>query len=155
MTKMYLYKLVIIAIVISFFGPLATATIINIPDDYPTIAEGIEASVNGDTVLVAPGEYWEVFGLQGKNILLTSSHGPDTTILHGGVVFIEEEDSSCIFRGFGIVGDGMRTCVQCGPNVRAIIIGNIIRDNSGMGISGVFTANSYALITNNIIKNNS
>ncbi|MEE8418218.1 MAG: NosD domain-containing protein [candidate division Zixibacteria bacterium] len=37
----------------------ASATIINIPDDYPTIQEGIDACGEGDTVMVADGIYYE------------------------------------------------------------------------------------------------
>ena len=35
------------------------ATTINIPSDYTTIQEGIDASVDGDTVLIAQGTYYE------------------------------------------------------------------------------------------------
>ena len=35
------------------------STTINIPDDFPTIQEGFDASVDGDTVLVAQGIYYE------------------------------------------------------------------------------------------------
>ncbi|MCP4632427.1 MAG: hypothetical protein GY855_05835, partial [candidate division Zixibacteria bacterium] len=35
----------------------ANARIIDIPDEYNTIQEGIDASNDGDTVLVQPGEY--------------------------------------------------------------------------------------------------
>ena len=71
----------------------AHARIINVPAEYPTIQAGIDASVNGDTVLVAPGEYWEDINPMGRNILITSSHGPDTTIIQGYIVFGHK--SSC------------------------------------------------------------
>jgi hypothetical protein len=45
------------AIIIIYVAPYAT--IINIPADYPTIQQGIDASTDGDTVLVQPGMYVE------------------------------------------------------------------------------------------------
>ena len=35
------------------------SNIIYIPDDYPTIQEGIDASTTGDSIIVADGEYFE------------------------------------------------------------------------------------------------
>jgi len=49
-----------------------SATIINIPDDYGTIQEGIDAGSNGDTVLVQPDIYYENFNFNGHNIVLGS-----------------------------------------------------------------------------------
>ena len=48
-----------------------SATTINIPADYSTIQEGINASVDGDTVLVAQGTYSENLILE-KEIVLAS-----------------------------------------------------------------------------------
>ncbi len=48
------------------------ARIIEIPQDCPTIQDGIHASDDGDTVLVAPGLYYENIRFHGKRILLTS-----------------------------------------------------------------------------------
>ena len=45
---------ILLLLVIAIYLP-AFATIIDIPDDYPTIQEGIDASNDGDTVLVQPG----------------------------------------------------------------------------------------------------
>ena len=45
------------------------AAIINIPNDYPNIQEGINASVDGDTVLVQPDTYVENINFKGTNII--------------------------------------------------------------------------------------
>ena len=48
-----------------------TAATINVPEDYSTIQEGINASAEGDTVLVAQGNYVENLILE-KEIVLAS-----------------------------------------------------------------------------------
>ena len=50
---------------------ILSATVINVPSDYSTIQEGINASVDGDTVLVAQGNYIENLVLE-KEIVLAS-----------------------------------------------------------------------------------
>ena len=57
----------LIFLILSFLS----ANTINIPDDYSTIQGGIDASSNGDTVLIAQGIYFENLILQ-KEIVLTS-----------------------------------------------------------------------------------
>ena len=47
------------------------SNIIHVPDNYPTIQAGIDASSDGDTVLVADGEYYENLILD-KDITLAS-----------------------------------------------------------------------------------
>ncbi len=130
------------------------ATVINIPDDYETINEGIAASIDGDTVLVAPGEYEEIISLQGKNILLTSSNGPNASIIAGAVLFENGEDSTCVLRGFKIVGNSGYSGVQCN-NTSPIIEGNIITEHDGYSCSGISIRNSNCIIRENIISNNS
>ncbi len=48
------------------------ATVIEIPTDYPTIQEGIDASLDSDTILVQPGTYFENINFNGHNITLGS-----------------------------------------------------------------------------------
>ena len=60
----------IFPIIFSVFTILS-ATIINVPSDFSTIQEGIDASVDGDTVLVAQGNYVENLVLE-KEIVLAS-----------------------------------------------------------------------------------
>ena len=53
-------------------GSITSATVINIPADYATIQAGIDASSDGDTVLVQPGTYVENINFNGHNVVLGS-----------------------------------------------------------------------------------
>src|SRR3954469_25677884 len=74
-------------VVISFVilsGILSAQVTINVPADIPTIQGAINAAHNGDTVLVAPGTYFENLDFVGKAITVKSSDGPTLTIIDGG-----------------------------------------------------------------------
>ena len=64
---------------------LAMAVTHHVPSQYPTIQGGINAAVEGDTVLVADGIYtgWDNKELDfgGKDILLMSENGPANCII--------------------------------------------------------------------------
>ena len=73
-------KLVILGVTFLLTSSLFSATI-RVPDDQPTIQAGINAAVNGDTVLVDPGTYTEHIDFLGKSLLLLSSGGFDVTTI--------------------------------------------------------------------------
>jgi len=89
-----------------------SATIINIPANQPTIQEGINVSVDGDTVLVQPGAYVENINFNGRSITLGSLYltTQDTsyisnTIIDGNqngsvVIFENGESLNSILNGF-------------------------------------------------------
>jgi len=59
--------------------PVSAGTIIHVPDDYPTIAAALNASKDGDTIMVAAGEY-DAFGVIEKNdISIIGTEGATVT----------------------------------------------------------------------------
>jgi hypothetical protein len=73
----------------------AVAKIINIPADFETIQEGIDASIDGDTVVVAQGKYYETLSVE-KGIVLASQYifNPDTSIISQTVICGDSSSSS-------------------------------------------------------------
>ena len=62
----------------------AMADTINVPGDYTTIQAAIDAAQTGETVLVAPGTYFENINFKGKAITVKSTSGPGVTTIDGG-----------------------------------------------------------------------
>ncbi len=159
MRKIYTPVLVILVI----FGVSSTPSfseIINIPEDYPTIQEGVDASTDGDTILVAPGEYEENIDIQGKQITVTSSNGPYETIILGHIeIFGFADTATCVIQGFTQYGQewdprqGRRGIKILSGNPQ--IIGNIVKHNVWQGNGGgIWVRTSQAIISHNIIEYN-
>jgi beta propeller repeat protein/parallel beta-helix repeat protein len=91
-----------------------SAATLQVPAEYPSIQAGIEAAQNGDTVLVAPGVYYETINFSGKDIVVTSTDPNDPRIVgytiinadgDGSVVTFERgETSAAKLIGFTITG---------------------------------------------------
>ncbi|MEZ5066615.1 MAG: right-handed parallel beta-helix repeat-containing protein [bacterium] len=75
-------------------GPVADAATIRVPEDYPTVLAGLDASAAGDTVFVGPGTWTEqdtrptIVGTVPANGFIPSGvtligSGPEQTILEG------------------------------------------------------------------------
>jgi hypothetical protein len=163
-----------IALIMLAYG-LCWPTIINIPADYPTIQQGIDASADGDTVLVQPGTYVENINFNGHNIMLGSLFlmtGDTSYIVQtvidgdsaGSVVTFENLENNAavicgytIQNGFARFGGGFY-CRDSSPKILSnIITDNIASDSLGMnGIGGgIFCWDCpEPLIENNIIIEN-
>jgi hypothetical protein len=163
---------------------LATASIgmaatIHVPADQPTIQAGIDAAVDGDTVMVHPGIYYEHdIDFQGKAIRVMGTDPEDLAVVASTVVdadsmgrvfyFGSGEVLSSVLAGFTITGGylygdgrygGGIICVASSPMIsNNIISGNslgrigYVDDGLGAGISCI--GNSQPIIKGNIISSN-
>lgn len=77
-------KALALLLIIAMWLPASAAATRRVPADYPTIQAGIDAALGSlDTVLVAPGTYFENLVTRGIPITLVSEAGPAATIIDG------------------------------------------------------------------------
>jgi hypothetical protein len=137
------------------------ADTIHVPADQPTIQAGIDAAVDGDTVLVAPGTYVENIDFLGKAIIVMSSGEPIDTIIDGMnpanpdfgsvVTFSNREGTDSVLEGFTLQrGIGLRLepftrlgggilIYQSSPTIiNSIISQNCLNNGIGGGIFNMY-----------------
>ena len=95
------------ASVVLLFGIEAIASVLNVPSDYPTIQEALDAASCGDTVKVAPGIYYENVRIP-KPLVLWGS-GSSSTTIDGSRIdrVVRVEADSCLVKGFLIQNSGV------------------------------------------------
>ncbi|HXJ61009.1 MAG TPA: PKD domain-containing protein [Verrucomicrobiae bacterium] len=180
------WKLLGWVILVGLVGLMSSPTeaaVLRVPEDYPGIQRAIDASRNGDTVLVSPGFYNENINFKHRAITLSGTNPSDPTVVSNTVIqavgkssavtFATGEMTNSILTGFTITG-GYGTsngvagatiyygagiyCFRSSPT----IVGNIITGNvgptepnlSGYG-AGICCIDSRAVITRNLITANS
>jgi hypothetical protein len=167
--------IILSALLAGFAYTTASATIINIPTDYPTIQQGIDAGTEGDTVLVQPGTYYENINFNGRNIVLGSlflttgdTSYIEQTVIDGDssgtvVTFENGEDNAAVIAGF-VIQKGLGTsrgggisCIYSDPTITY----NHIRGNFSVGShmidgvgAGIYCSYSDAVISHNTISGN-
>ena len=148
------------------FAGLAVAVTIHVPGDYPTIQEGINASENGDTVLVADGTYDSPddknLDFQGREIVLISENGPNNTIIdcqfygrgfyfHSGETSAAKVIGFAIRSGFSIDGGGIHID-NSSPTFEHCVINDCVALNEG---GGIYVLQGTSSFINCVIHNNS
>ena len=146
------------------FPGLSAASTLQVPGDQPTIAAGIEAAVDGDTVEVAPGTYPEKLDFMGKAILVRGAGRRRSVIDVSGasagsgrvVTFRNREGRDSILHGFTLTGGstvqgGGVKCVAASPTIsNCEITGNRafgaeLDENGGGGIACVHSSSPLVI----------
>jgi parallel beta-helix repeat protein len=124
---------------------------------YATIQSAINATSNGDTVLVYYNSdyyHFEDINFLGKAITVKAVNGPEKTIIGGGyynvVTFENGEGPGSILDGFYIYS-GMKRGIYCNGSSPTITNCIISGDNDSIGI---YCSNADPTITNCTIRNN-
>ena len=131
--------------------------VLNVPADFPSIQAAIDASTNGDEIVVGPGVWTgegnEVIDPSGRSFTLRSSNGAENTIIDGegvrrGISCISGESASLVIDGFTITncagtwfdldGDGLQEAAE-------LVGGGLLNWYSSPSIRNcIFTANTAA-----------
>lgn len=155
------------------------AKLINVPSDSSTIQAGINGAEDDDTVLVAPGIYYENINFLGKSIMVASNFIFDSdtntinsTVIDGSqpvnpkygsvVTFNSGEDSLSIIKGFTLQnGKATHTeeftfgggifCTSSPTILNNLILGNYAHFGAGICARG---ENCSPKIANNIVIQN-
>jgi len=134
-----------------------------------TIQLAIHIASNGDTVFVAAGTYYENISFNGKDIVVTSLQGAESTFIDGNqegtvVTFANGEDSTAVLSGFTITngnGSGVEGyegrgggifCISSSPTLRDLIVTANQTENSG---AGLWFGSSNSQLVDLVISNNS
>ena len=115
-------QLYVAAMTITMCG-LANAATINVPGDYASIQEAIDASQDGDTVLIADGTYTESLDVYLSHSLhITSQNGPSTTVVRptqSSNQYATAIDIQLLADGITVEVEGIQVAGHNGPGLYA------------------------------------
>lgn len=162
---------------------VAAAGIIRVPTEQPTVQQGLNTALAGDTVLVAPDTYRERLVWPSRDgISLVSEQGPELTVLRprddsGRVLLVPHSaiTRTTLIKGFTITGGRLvatLTAPGYGAGIRLVyagpeichnhIVGNSIEAPGGIGTLAnaegaglsAYTTDNSPLVHDNLISGN-
>ena len=143
---------------------LSAQTIINVPENYPTIQQALNVANEGDTILVQSGTYKENIIWPNKNGIILIGSSKETTIINGSNISSSliinpmnaVIDNSTVIKNLSIISGGNSIngggimIVNCSPLLENLLINN----NSAKKGGGIYLKNSSATIIFCLISNN-
>ncbi len=154
------YLFCIFASFIFASGVAFGANTLNVPGEYATIQDAIDAATTSDTVLVADGTYLlgigrEYFDFKGKAITVKSENGPENCIIDcqnngSGFYFQSEEGQASELSGFTVT-NANTSAIVCKNSSTPIITNCILTGNN----RGIYCSSASPTISNCIITDNS
>ena len=149
-------------------APVLAGTVIHVPDDYPTIQAALNVSADGDTIMVAAGEYDTFWVADKANINIISTEGATVTtaiysVRYGWFMAGVADSENINIEGINFDG----TKLSGGGNVFGILyldstgriadltVENFIGTGSGAGVAIIGDVGSSTVeITGSTISNN-
>ena len=134
----------------------AFGNIIKVPEDYPTVQAAVNAAATGDTILIAPGVYYESVIINNKALTILGEKGSGTEFHGGG------SGTAITITGSGASGTNVAQVtitnyaqgISVDNSAQCRIFDNIMYSmtDSGIAVKGSNAANT--LVYNNIFQNN-
>ncbi len=146
--------------------PTHVCTVIQVPQDYMTIQEAIDAALDCDTILVDDGTYTgdknKNIDFMGKEITVTSINGAENCVIDcesdgRGVMIFRGEGSDSVLNGITVSNSaasyGAGIYIQgSSPTISNCIISSCMSESDG---GGIYCGNSsYPMISNTVIIGN-
>lgn len=137
---------------------------IYVPADVNSIQRAINASIDGDMIVVSEGTYYEAIDFNSVSCILTSTDPNDWAVIADTIIdaddpnayvvtFENSEDANSVLRGFTITGGELGIyCDGASPTIsNCVITGNKGGNNYG---GGIYDCNSSPTITNCFFSEN-
>ena len=138
-------KTILYTFIFLMMGQMLMAQILHVPEQYTNIQGGIDAAQTGDTVLVAPGTYYEFIEFTGKAITVASHYitTGDTAMISQTIITSERSDNVLALVRF----QNQETRSTC-------LCGFTLKDNIGYFTGAIDCYHSSPTLTHLKIENN-
>ncbi len=147
-----------ISILVLVLSAIAYSATVHVPGDQPTIQSAVSFAQEGDTVLVAPGEYVENIYAEAKGFALISEAGAATTTIRPAnpaartIYLPQNQGRNFILKGFTLTGSDAYVCVEAYSGISGIYE-NVFEDNDSEA-GALLVGHGGGAILHNVFRNN-